>query len=67
MSEKEPNITLQDIANTVRLIDLCSARGAFKGEELLAVGELRMKYYSFVEYSKKQESEKEEIEVTDSE
>ena len=34
-------ITVQDLAGVVSIIDVCSARGAFKGEELAGVGRLR--------------------------
>ena len=34
-------ITVQDLAGVVSIIDVCSARGAFKGEELSGVGRLR--------------------------
>ena len=34
-------LTIQDLAGVVSIIDVCSARGAFKGEELAGVGRLR--------------------------
>lgn len=34
-------LTIQDLAGVVSIIDVCSARGAFKGEELSGVGRLR--------------------------
>ena len=34
-------VTVQDLAGVVSVIDVCSARGAFKGEELSGVGRLR--------------------------
>ena len=34
-------LTVQDLAGVVSIIDVCSARGAFKGEELAGVGRLR--------------------------
>tara|TARA_R100001377_G_C3156881_1_gene98338 strand:- start:87 stop:323 length:237 start_codon:yes stop_codon:yes gene_type:complete len=34
-------VTIQDLAGVVSIIDVCSARGAFKGEELAGVGRLR--------------------------
>lgn len=42
-------ITLQQVAQVVDVIDLCSSRGAFKGEELEVVGKLRTAYARFVE------------------
>ena len=34
-------VTVQDLAGVISIIDVCSARGAFKGEELSGVGRLR--------------------------
>ena len=34
-------LTIQDLAGVVSIIDVCSARGAFKGEELSTIGGLR--------------------------
>ena len=34
-------LTVQDLAGVVSIIDVCSARGAFKGEELSTIGQLR--------------------------
>ena len=34
-------ITAQDLAGVVSIIDVCSQRGAFRGEELAGVGRLR--------------------------
>lgn len=45
----EPQITLADLVDIVNLIDLCSQRGAFRGEELQAVGSLRHTIVSFIE------------------
>ena len=34
-------VTAQDLAGAVSIIDVCSQRGAFRGEELAGVGRLR--------------------------
>ena len=34
-------ITVQDLAGLVSIIDVCSQRGAFRGEELSGVGRVR--------------------------
>jgi hypothetical protein len=47
MSE-QTNISLNDFVMTVNIIDACSQRGAFKGDELAAVGQLRDKFAAFV-------------------
>jgi hypothetical protein len=41
-------MVLNDFATMVNLIDICTERGAFKGNELLAVGSLREKLAEFV-------------------
>ena len=47
-------VTVQDLAGVVSIIDVCSARGAFKGEELAGVGRLRE---SFLAEVKEQQGE----------
>jgi hypothetical protein len=37
-------ITLGDLKSVVDVIDVCSKRGAFEGQELKFIGELRTKY-----------------------
>jgi hypothetical protein len=44
----ESNITLADITLMVSIIDACSERGSFKGNELVVVGTLRQKLEQFV-------------------
>lgn len=41
-------ITLTELGAVVQLIDLCSKRGAFAGNELASVGTLRNKIDQFV-------------------
>jgi len=43
------SIALGDLQAAVNLIDICSKRGAFSGEELSAVGALRDKLKAFVD------------------
>lgn len=43
-----PTITVTDIVTTVNMIDICTERGAFKGNELMTVGTLREKFAGFV-------------------
>ena len=45
----EPQLTLNDLASVIRLIDVISSRGGFKGEELSEVGALRDKYLAFLQ------------------
>lgn len=44
----DTNITINDIIMMVNIIDACSERGAFKGNELASVGTLRDKLANFV-------------------
>ena len=43
-----PTIEINDIASVIQLIDVCSTRGAFRGEELLIVGAMRNKFSEIV-------------------
>jgi hypothetical protein len=55
-SSQAPEITLNDFANLVRIIDVASRRGAFEGKELSSVGSVRDKVEAFlVHYAPKQE------------
>ena len=42
-------ITLVDLQNTLRIIDVAAERGAFKGGELTSVGSVRDKLAAFLE------------------
>ena len=44
----ETNINLNDMVTMVNIIDACTERGAFKGNELAVVGTLREKLANFV-------------------
>lgn len=46
------NITLQDIAIVISIIDVCVKRGAVEGSELTVVGSIRDKFAAFVEQNK---------------
>ena len=48
----ETSITLNDMIMMVNIIDACSERGAFKGNELASVGTLRDKLATFVRENK---------------
>lgn len=41
-------LTLQDLAMAVNIIDMAVERGAFKGNEIYNVGQLREKFASIV-------------------
>ena len=50
----ETNVNLQDMITIVNIIDVCSERGAFKGNELAVVGQLREKIAAFVKANQPQ-------------
>ncbi len=58
-------LTINDIAATVQLIDIVTSRGAFRGDELTQVGALRDRFAAFVKAS--QESAEAEQNSVDSE
>ena len=47
-SGQQPQLSLQDLATMVQVIDICSRRGGFEGQELEAVGGLRNRVVAFV-------------------
>jgi len=55
-----PQITLVDLQNTLRIIDVAAERGAFKGGELTSVGAVRDKLAAFLEATMRQEEPTEE-------
>lgn len=61
-------ISLNDIAATVQIIDVCSKRGAFQGDELEAVGGVRGRLAAFVKANTPVEetSEEEGVQANDS-
>lgn len=46
--QEEVNLSLQDIATFVQIVDIASRRGAFEGRELQGVGGLRNKVEQFL-------------------
>ena len=55
--EAAPQLTLGDIATMVQIIDLCSKRGGFEGQELEAVGGLRSRIVAFLNEAAKASGE----------
>ena len=55
--EDRPQLSLQDLATVVQIIDICSKRGGFEGPELEAVGGLRNRVVAFVNASAPKEGE----------
>ena len=50
-------LSLQDIATMVQIIDICTKRGGFEGPELEAVGGLRNRIVAFVNQNAEQQGE----------
>ena len=46
--QQQVQITLNDLATVVQMIDAASTRGAFRGEELAGIGMLRNKVVAYV-------------------
>jgi hypothetical protein len=55
--EEQVQLSLQDIATCVQVIDICSKRGGFEGQEMEAVGSLRNRIVKFLEANKPAEGE----------
>jgi len=47
-TQEAPQLSLQDIATSVQVVDICSRRGAFEGVELETVGALRTRLVKFI-------------------
>ena len=56
--EQSTNITAQDIANVVNIIDTACARGAFRGGEMTAVGTARDKFAELIAQPKEEPADK---------
>ena len=52
-TEEAVQLSLQDIATMVQIIDICSKRGGFEGPELEAVGSLRTRTVAFLNAASK--------------
>ena len=51
------NVTLNDLANLVQIIDVASTRGAWRGEELSGVGSIRDKIVNLLNSVQQQAEE----------
>jgi hypothetical protein len=59
----QANVTLNDFLLMVKVIDICSKRGAFEGAELKDVGTLRDRLAAFIEANRPPEEETSEEEA----
>ena len=56
--QQAPQLSLQDIATFVQIIDICSKRGGFEGQEMEAVGGLRNRTVQFLNQAAEAQGEK---------
>jgi len=56
-------LTVNDIAAALQVIDIVTARGAFRGDELSQVGALRDKLAAFVKASQEAQSSEEAVDT----
>jgi hypothetical protein len=56
-TSQAPDININDFSAILRIIDVASTRGAFKGEELSSVGIIRDRVAAFVQYHTPKEEE----------
>jgi hypothetical protein len=47
-TDQNTGLTLSDFAAVINIIDVCTERGAFKGNELLTIGTIRERFAAFV-------------------
>jgi len=62
-----PQLSLHDIASTIRIIDVVSKRGAFEGGEMADVGAVRNRLVAFLEATQPAEEVEEEEETPEEE
>ena len=55
--QQAPNLSLQDISTFVQIIDICSKRGGFEGQEMEAIGGLRNRTVAFLEAASKEQGQ----------
>lgn len=66
MPEQATQLSLNDFALVVNVIDACTERGAFKGNELSSIGQLREKFVAFIkENTPEQDATTDDAEPTD--
>ena len=53
--QNQPVLHVSDLQQTVEIIDVCTQRGAFRAEELTAVGNLYDRITSFLKFTAQSE------------
>lgn len=54
-------LSIQDIASTIQVIDLSQSRGAIRGEEMFQIGALRHRLATFVKATQEAQETQEEV------
>ncbi len=57
--QTSPQLSLSDFALAINIIDACTERGAFKGNEIAPIGQLREKFVAFVKANTPEETAEE--------
>lgn len=60
-----PQLNISDLFSIVKIIDACSERGAFKGNEMASVGAVRERIAAFAEANQPVEESDEDLGDTD--
>lgn len=55
--QNQPVLNVSDLQQTVEIIDICTQRGAFRAEELTAVGSLYDRITDFLKFTTQTESD----------
>lgn len=55
--DESVSVTYQDLLSVLQIIQLCTTRGAFRAEELSAIGTLYDKITKFLEATKEQQQQ----------
>lgn len=67
--DEAPQLNINDLVSIVKIIDACSERGAFKGNEMASVGAVRERIAAFAEANQPveepQENDNEDLGDTD--
>lgn len=53
-TQEEVGLSYGDITAAVQIIDVCSQRGAIKGDELIQVGTVRERFVGFLRHAQSQ-------------
>jgi hypothetical protein len=63
--DEAPQLNINDLFSVIKIIDACSERGAFKGNEMASVGAVRERIAAFAEANQPVEESNEDLGDTD--